>query len=150
MANLELWRNNFSPLRDMATFSKAFDRMLEDWPMPRTELSKYNFNPNCEVKETKSNFLLKMDLPGVPKEAIKIDLQDDRLTISGERSEEKKSEDKEGKLHFSEMYYGSFTRSMTFPASVESEKAEAKYDNGVLTLTIPKKASHNTRQISIK
>lgn len=150
MANLELWRNNFAPFRDMMTFGKAFDRMLEDWPATRTDMAKYNFNPSCEVREDKNTFMLKVDLPGVPKDAIKIDLHDNRLTIIGERTEEKKTEERESKTHFSEMFYGSFTRTMTFPVPVDAERTEAKYDNGVLTMTIPKKVGQNARQISIK
>ncbi len=150
MANLELWRNNFGPFRDMVAFGKAFDRMLEDWPANRADVAKYNFNPSCEVKEDKSAFFLKVDLPGVPKEAIKLDLHDNRLTITGERNEEKKTEEKDNKVHFSEMFYGSFTRTMTFPVPVDAERTEAHYDHGVLTMTIPKKTAPNARQISIK
>lgn len=150
MANLELWRNNFSPFRDLMTLSKSFDRMLEDWPVARTDLAKYNFNPNCEVKEDKSAYMLKVDIPGVPKEAIKIDLNENRLTLRGERTEEKKTDDKDSQTHFSEMFYGSFTRTMTFPVPVDAEKTEARYENGVLTMTIPKKTAQNIRQISIK
>lgn len=150
MANLELWRNNFSPFREMTSLSKAFDRMLEDWPATRTDMTKYGFNPSCEVKEDKAAFYLKVDLPGVPKDAIKIDLHDNRLSITGERSEEKKTEEKDSKTYFSEMFYGSFSRTMTFPVPVDSERTEAKFENGVLNMTIPKKAAQGTRQISIK
>ena len=150
MANLELWRDNWSPMRDLMTFSKSFDRLMDEWPITRSELSRYNFNPSCEVKEDKNAYLLKVDLPGVPKDAIKIDLNENRLTLRGERTEEKKTEEKDSHTHFSEMFYGSFTRSMTFPVPVDTEKTEARYENGVLMLTIPKKTAQNVRQISIK
>jgi HSP20 family protein len=152
MANLELWRNNFGPFRDMMTFGKAFDRMLEDWPAARADVAKYNFNPSCEVKEDKAAYMLKVDLPGVPKDAIKVDLHDNRLTITGERTEEKKTDEKEKdtKTHFSEMFYGSFTRTMTFPVPVDAERTEARFEHGVLTMTIPKKVAQNAREISIK
>lgn len=151
MANLELWRNSSSPWRDMMNLSKAFDRMLEDWPVAnRGELAKYGFNPSCEVKEDKSAFYLKVDLPGVPKDGIKIDLHDNRLTLSGERSEEKKADEKDTRTHYSEVFYGSFTRTMTFPVAVDAEKTEARYENGVLTMTIPKKGTVGARQIAVK
>jgi HSP20 family protein len=150
MANLELWRNNWSPFREAFLMNKTFDKMLEDWPAPSKELSKYEFNPSCEVKEDKNAFYLRVDLPGVPKDNIKIDLHENRLTLSGERSEEKKTDEKESKTHFSEMFYGSFSRTMTFPVAVDAEKTEAKYDHGVLTMTIPKKMVSNARQISVK
>lgn len=150
MANLELWRNNWGPFRDLMTLSKSFDRMLDEWPMARADLGKYNFNPSCEVREDKNAYVLKVDLPGVPKDNIKIDLNDNRLTLRGERTEEKKTEEKDTHTHFSEMFYGSFTRTMTFPVPVDSEKTEARYENGVLTMTLPKKSAQNVRQITIK
>lgn len=156
MVNLDLWRNNTSPLRELTSFGKAFDRMFEEWPALRNDITKYNnkyeFNPTCEVHENKSAFVLKMDLPGVTKEDIKIDLHDNRLTISGERRVEKKEDDsnKEQKTYFSEVFYGAFSRSMTFPVAVNAEKTEAHYENGVLTMTIPKTVTQGTRQISIK
>lgn len=150
MANLELWRNSLSPFRDFMSLGRSFDRMLEDWPINRAEMTKYNFNPSCEVREEKGAYVLKADLPGIPKESIKIDLVDNRLTLSGERSEEKKVSEHEGTTHFSEMFYGSFSRSIAFPVAVNAEKVEAHYEDGVLTITIPKKSPQGTRQIAIQ
>jgi len=149
MGNLNLWRN---PWREMTTLDRAMDRMLEDWPFAKlpAETAKYGFNPSCEVKEDKSAFYLKVDIPGVPKENIKVDLHDNRLTISAERTEEKKMDEKDAKTHFSEVFYGTYTRTMTFPTAVDAERIEAKYDSGVLTLSVPKKTAANTRQISVK
>lgn len=152
MSNLSLWRNNWNPWKEAMTLSKAMDNMFDDLPMARGDLNmaKYNFNPNCEVTEDKVAYHLKVDLPGVTKENIKIDLQDNRLVLSGERKEEKRTEEKDAKMHLSEVFYGSFMRSMTFPTAVDAEKSEAKYEGGVLNLTIPKKATPNSRQITIK
>lgn len=149
MANLELWRN---PWKDVTTFGRAMDRMLEDWALTKfpAETTKYGFSPSCEVKEDRANFYLRADLPGVPKEGIKVDLNDNRLTISAERSEEKKTEEKDHKTHFSEVFYGTYTRTMTFPTPVDPERVEAKYESGVLNLVIPKKSSGTARQISVK
>jgi HSP20 family protein len=152
MSNLDFWRNNWNPMKESLALSKALDRVFEEWPAARmtNEMAKYNFNPSCEVTEDKNTYYLKVDLPGVPKENIKIDLHDNRLTISGERKEEKKTEDKEQKTHFSEMFYGNFSRSMTFPMAVDAEKTEAKYEGGVLNLAITKKTTANSRQIAVK
>lgn len=149
MANIELWRNNWGPFRELMSLSKSIDRMMEDWPMAKTDIDKYNFNPSCEVREDNKAYVLKVDLPGVPKENIKIDLNENRLTLRGDRKEEKKTDEKETQTHFSEMFYGSFTRTMTFPAPIDAEKTEAHYENGVLTLKLPKKATQNIRQITI-
>lgn len=152
MSNLDFWRNNWNPMKETLALSKALDRMFDEWPSAKltTDLAKYNFNPSCEVTEDKAAYHLKVDLPGVPKENIKIDLHDNRLTISGERKEETKTDDKDHKTHFSEMFYGTFSRSMTFPMAVDAEKTEAKYEGGVLNLTIAKKTTANSRQISVK
>ena len=152
MSNLELWRNNWSPFRDMSGLSRVMDRMLEEWPGNRAanDPKQYSFNPSCEVTEDKMNYRLKVDLPGVPKDNIKIDLHENRLTISGERTEEKTTDDKDHRTHFSEMFYGSFTRSMTFPMAVDAEKVEAKFEHGVLNVTIAKKTAANSRQITSK
>jgi HSP20 family protein len=118
--------------------------------MGSQETGKYVFSPNFEVTEDKNAYYLKVDVPGVPKDSIKIDLHDNRLSVSGERKEEKKVDDKESRTHFSEIYYGSFSRSITFPVPVDAEKTEAKYDAGVLNLVIAKKTALNSRQIAIK
>lgn len=152
MSNLDFWRNNWSPLKESMALSRALDKMLEEWPSTRTtaDMSRYNFSPSCQVTEDKNAYYLKVDLPGVTKEDIKIDLHDNRLSISGERKEERSTEDKENKTHFSEMFYGSFSRSMTFPMPVDAEKTEAKYEAGVLSLVITKKTTPNSRQINVK
>jgi HSP20 family protein len=153
MSNLDFWRNSWNPNREATAFSRAIDKIFEEWPVGRMgsqETGKYVFSPNFEVTEDKNAYYLKVDVPGVPKDSIKIDLHDNRLSVSGERKEEKKVDDKESRTHFSEIYYGSFSRSITFPVPVDAEKTEAKYDAGVLNLVIAKKTALNSRQIAIK
>lgn len=136
------WRN---PL------AREFDRFFDDLGLLRrgeSDLTKYGFSPHCEVTEDKSNYLLKFDLPGIPKEEIKVDLHDNRLTVSGERKEEKHDDTK--RKHFSEVFYGSFSRSIEFPTSVNAELVSASYDNGILSVTVPKTDGVKARQISIK
>lgn len=145
MSNLpELWRANWS--RD---FDRFFDQ-LGGAALRRTDadLTKYGFNPQCEVTEDKMNYHLKVDLPGIPKDQIKIDLHENQLTVSGERKSEKKDDTK--KYHFSEVFYGSFSRSITFPTTVDAEKVAATYENGILSITVPKSESTRTRQIIVR
>lgn len=148
---LDFWRGGvLSSLRD-TQFQRAVDRLFEDWShmrSPKGELAGFPVNPSCEVTETKSEYQVKVDLPGVQKDQIKIDLHDGVLTISGERKEERKEDDK--KRHFTECYYGSFSRSFSFPIKVDSERVDAKFDSGVLTISVPKTESSRARQISIK
>ena len=141
---LDFWRSGNQ-------FQKAVDRLFDDWTGSRfgkPELANLAFNPSCEVTESKNQYLVKFDLPGVTKDQIKIDLHEGYLTVSGERKEEKKEEDK--KRHFSEVYYGSFSRSFSFPTAVDAERSEARFDQGVLTITIPKTEASKARQIAVK
>lgn len=149
---LDLWRGSvFGSLRDNQ-FQRAVERLFDDWSVARPsrgDTGPVLYNPHCEISETKNQYAVKVDLPGVEKDQIKIDLHEGQLTISGERKEEVKKED-DHKRHFSEFYYGSFSRSFTFPTPVDAERVEARYDAGVLNITIPKSGSTRTRQISVK
>ncbi len=144
MSNLDLFRGY--PYRALTGWQKAMDRMLEEQWSPDLA-KKYNFNPSCEIQESKSEYKLKFDLPGIPKDQIKIDLEGDRLTVSGERREEKKED---SKLHHSEVFYGSFMRTFTFPSKVDAEKVAATYDNGVLTVAVAKTLPNAAKTIAVK
>ncbi len=145
MSNLpDMWRSNFA---------KEFDRLFDQFGLAtgrrfESDLTKYGFNPSCEVNEDKEAYNLRFDLPGVPKDQIKIDLHENRLTVSGERRAEKSDDSKT--QHFSEVFYGAFSRSFTFPGSVDSERVNASYDHGILSIVVPKSEGSRTRQISIK
>jgi len=102
------------------------------------------------MREAKDSYMMKFDLPGLTKDQIKIDFYENTLTVSGDRKEEKTTEDKDAKVHYSEMSYGSFTRSFSFPQAVDVEKANAKFDNGVLTVEVPKRDGGNRRQIQVR
>jgi HSP20 family protein len=145
MSNLpEMLRNPW--VRDLDRF---FDQVA--WPSLRrgdADFAKQGFNPSCEVSEDKTGYHLKFDLPGIPKDQIKIDLHENQLTVSGERRSEKKEENK--RQHFSEVFYGSFSRSLTFPSSVDAEKVSASYENGILNIMVPKSEASRTKQITIK
>lgn len=141
---LEFWRGGFGPWRD-TQFQKAVDRLFSG------DLAALPLSPSCEVSESKASYLVKIDLPGVGKDQIKIDLHDGVLTIAGERRDERASKpDEEGRRHFSEVSYGSFSRAFSFPAQVDPERVEARFDAGVLSVTVPKTEATRARQISIK
>ncbi len=153
MSQIDLWKRNWEPFKDMGVFSRGMDRWLEDIYGPsslRQNLSRNLLSPSVEVQENKNSYQLKFDLPGVSKDQIKIDIHENTLTVSGERREEKKEEDKEKKTHFSEVSYGSFSRNFTFPERIDAEKSEAKFENGVLNLSIPKSEQSSKRQIFVK
>ncbi len=106
------------------------------------------FAPSFEVKETKKAYVFRADLPGVKEEDLDLSLSGNRLTISGHREEERRDE---GDRYYTyERSYGSFARSFTLPDGVDAEATEAELKDGVLTLTVPKKAEAQPKRIWFK
>ncbi len=145
MSNLERWFNNkkLSPFREFTQIEDSFDRAMNEMLTKRDV-----FTPSCEVAEQGGNYILKFDMPGVSKNHIKVEVIDNQLTVFAERKEEKKQESK--KKFLSEVYYGSYTRSFALPGAVDEKKVDAKFENGVLTVTIPKTEAQQTKQIPVQ
>ena len=101
-----------------------------------------------DVNEKEDAFVVKADIPGIRKEDIDISVNGNSLTISAEVKKET-DEKKDGKVLRSERYYGVATRSMAFGNDVDANAAKAKYENGVLELTLPKKASQQTKRLAV-
>ncbi|MEX0704089.1 MAG: Hsp20/alpha crystallin family protein [Planctomycetales bacterium] len=107
--------------------------------------------PDLDISETDSAVEVKMDLPGVKPEEVDIDLSGDVLTVSGERKEEKESKENGGrKFHRVERRYGSFSRSVWLPCAVQEGKVDARYHDGVLTITLPKSEASKSKKIKVK
>ena len=104
--------------------------------------------PAVDIIERESDFYIKAELPGVQKEDVKISVQNDVLTIRGEKKQE--TEKKGENYHRVERTYGSFQRSFTLPASVHSGRIEASFDNGVLTINLPKAEEAKPKEIEVK
>jgi HSP20 family protein len=106
------------------------------------------FVPAFEVKETNDAFILKADIPGVSEADLDIAVHSNVLTVSGSRQAEERKEGESYALY--ERQYGSFSRSFSLPDTADGDRVEAKLDNGVLTLTIFKKAEAKPRKIALK
>jgi HSP20 family protein len=108
--------------------------------------------PRIDVKETDTGFEVSAELPGVDEKDIEVELQDDVLTIRGEKKIEKEEGDKEKGYHVMERSYGSFARSITLPYSADSDKVSADFSKGVLKVVIPRPAemAAKTRKIEVK
>jgi HSP20 family protein len=104
------------------------------------------FNPVSEVEEFDNRFLISIDIPGVSKDDVKIEVADQKLVISGER----KSDRQDVKARALGRAYGKFQKAFTLPANVDTEKIEADFENGVLTLSVPKAEAARPRTIEIK
>lgn len=130
-----------------------FEQMRE---LLRSELSPLSseisaeglsFAPDFEVKETRSEFVFKADLPGIKEQDLDISLNGDRITISGKRESEKREEDE--RFYAYERSFGSFSRMFTLPNGVDSEHARAELKEGVLTLVLPKLAEAKAKKIPV-
>jgi HSP20 family protein len=101
-----------------------------------------------EVKETKDSYIFKADLPGIKEDGLDISLTGNRLTISGQRREEKKDE---GDRHYVyERSFGSFSRSFTLPEGIDADHVQAELKDGVLNVVVPKKPEVQPKRILVK
>jgi HSP20 family protein len=106
------------------------------------------FLPKVDVRESPDTWLFRVDLPGVNDEDVELSLTSNRLTISGQRQEERR--DEREKYHSHECSYGNFSRSFTLPEGADPYKVDAAMKEGVLTVTVPKRAEVKPRRISIR
>ncbi len=116
-----------------STFSNLVDRFFNE---SLTRNGGSVFSPKVDVIENENSYEVQLAVPGVNKEDFKIEVNDNYLTVSGERKFT--SEKKDKNYHSVETQYGSFSRSFTLPENVDGTKINAKYNNGILELTIPK------------
>ncbi|MBV0900033.1 MAG: Hsp20/alpha crystallin family protein [Wolbachia endosymbiont of Fragariocoptes setiger] len=105
--------------------------------------------PACDFYETDKDYCLSIDLPGIAKENIDISMSGDNLVVKGDKKSDTESCDKDKKYYCSERYHGSFYRSIRLPENADKEKVSADFDNGVLSITIPK-SEKNIRKIEVK
>lgn len=121
----------FEPLREIESFHERLQRYFEDFPSMGFNLQD-NFFPRIDISEEKGKINVTAEIPGVKKEEIKITLQDNILTIQGE----KKKEEVNNETNFfrSERVFGSFKRSFTLPVEVDSDSVNATFDNGTLVI----------------
>src|SRR5262249_45388076 len=122
---------------------RLFDIPLTEWAHASRLLS----GPALDVHEDKDNFIVQAELPGMKKEDIQLTLHDGSLSISGEKSEEK-HEDAE--VYRAERFIGRFQRTVALPTPVAVDKVKAEYNDGVLTVTLPKSEEAKPKQIEVK
>ncbi len=141
-------RRSLSPDVVMGDVFDEFDRVVSSFLRP-TYATTVNFQPSCDIKETKGHYLVSFDMPGVKKEDIKIEVQSNQLVISGERRYDMKEEEGESTLRH-ERAYGKFERTFALPATVDTDRIEAHYENGVLNVALPKVEAAKGRTIQIQ
>lgn len=140
----------WDPFRDLVTLREKMNRLFEDYYPARTEekdMVAGTWAPSVDIYETENELVLTAELPGIKEDDIEIKLEDNTLTIKGDRRFEK--ETKEENYHRIERSYGSFLRSFTLPAYIEQEKIEAEHENGVLKIAMPKKQESKSRKVKV-
>jgi HSP20 family protein len=133
---------NLDALRNVDDFFRAFSLM------PTLRSMQAEPRMRTDVAETDQAYTVKAEIPGVKKEDIKISVEGNRVSIDAEVKEDK--EDKTTGMVRSERYYGRQSRSFTLPQDVDDSKAEAKYENGLLVLTLPKKPGSAAKQLTVQ
>ena len=134
----------WEPFAELGELRSRFDRMFDDFTFGRER----TWTPAIDVVRDNGNLVVRTDIPGIKPEEVKIEVEDDILTVSGEHEEHKEEKDK----HYArrERRYGSFSRSMTLPPGVEAKNIKAKTHDGVVEVTIPlpKEATKETVTIT--
>ena len=146
MASLIKWE----PMGEMLSLREAMDRLFEDSFVGRRGLMRPlgGDPPALDMFETDENLVVKATVPGVKPEDIDVSISGDTLTIKGETKVEEKVE--KGNYIRQERRYGAFQRTVALPSALQADKAEAKYEDGILTLTIPKTESAKPKTIKVE
>ena len=132
------------------TLSDPLDTMFRRFMAPmRVEKNLDELDIRIDVVENDGHFKVKADLPGVKKEDINVRIDGNIVQIDAETKQEKDVKDEGGKVLRSERYYGAVSRTFSLAQDVDESKAVAKYENGVLTLDLPKKATTTSKRLAI-
>ena len=140
----------YDPFRELRSLQDEVNRVFSSnlSRSGETGLGRGAWNPSVDIFENKDQIVLEAELPGIAPEDVNISIENNVLTIHGERRFEKK--DESDNFHRVERSYGSFTRSFTLPPTVSSENVNAIFDNGILRLELAKREEAKPRRIEIK
>lgn len=127
-------------------FADFFDEFFNPDLLPSTG----KLAPAVDITEEKDRYIVKADLPGMRQEDVKVELDDGILKISGERKTEREEKDEAKKYHYYERSFGSFERRFVLPRDTDADKIDAKYENGVLSVSIPKTEAKKAKEIKVK
>jgi HSP20 family protein len=141
----------WNPLQDLVVLQDRMNRLFEDATQRRNQaetagddFERADWTPAADIYETESGFLLALDLPGIDREALEIDVEDNRLIVKGTRMID------EPRQHRTERPRGKFLRTFSVPGSVDQGKIVAEYKDGVLQIRLPKRSEQKPKKIDIK
>ena len=141
----------WTPFREISRLRDEMDRLWEDFLGPERRALRpgaEEWIPAVNISDTTDTVTVKVEIPGMEAKDVEISLTGDILTIKGEKKIDQ--EEKEENFYMVERSYGSFVRSLRLPAAVQEDKIEANYNQGVLTITCPKKEEVRPKQITVK
>ena len=144
MSNLTRWE----PVREMMTLREAMDRLFDDAFTRPINMGAVSALPAIDLYQTNDEVVLKAALPGLKSDDVQITVTSDVLTLRGEFKQN--GEKKEATYHIREQRHGVFERSVMLPTDVQTDKAKAEFENGILTITLPKAEAVKPKSISIK
>jgi len=141
----------WNPMRELASLRERMNRLFDD-SLFRSDRRSEEVDggvwlPAVDMFEKDDRLVIKAELPGMDKKDIGLDLKDGVLTLSGVRQHE--NEVKEENVYRREMSYGRFVRSFTLPADSDADQIKAEFNNGLLTIEIPKPEQHKPKQIKV-
>jgi HSP20 family protein len=142
----------WNPLQDLIVLQDRMNRLFEDATQRRThadtesgdEFERADWTPASDIYETESGYLIAMDLPGIDREALEIDVDENRLIVKGTRAVA------ETKQHRTERPKGKFLRTFSVPGSVDQGRIGAEYKDGVLQIRLPKRSEQKPKKIDVK
>lgn len=138
----------YNPFRELEEMTRSWSLLPDVFTRFFEEpLTVRPWSPSVDIEEKDNEIVVKADIPGVSEKDLEVRLENNTLTLKGERKFEK--EDKQKGYHRIERGYGSFVRSFALPASVDADKVQAHYKDGVLTVTLPKTEAAKARKVKI-
>ncbi len=140
----------YNPFRELRAMQEQMNRLLDlAWNRDSGEdLREGVWQPPVDIFEDAESLIIKAELPGIDQKDIDVRIEDNTLTLRGERRHDE--EVKKENYHRVERYYGSFQRSFSLPATIDQEKVKATCDKGILTIILPKKEETKPKQISVE
>ncbi len=146
------WDREFPAFRGLQSLQQDVNRMFDEFfrgdILANDSFTNRDWNPAVDIIENSGTYVLKAEIPGMSKDDVKITLENNTLTIRGEKKNE--FEKKEGNYYRVERSYGSFERSFAIPGNVKVSDIDAQYKDGVLTLTLPKMEEAKPKMIDVK
>ncbi len=145
MSNLIRWE----PARDMMTLREAMDRLFDDAFTRPLSMAGNNWSvPAVDMYQTDNEIVVKAAIPGIKADEVQINITGDVLSLKGEVKQSEEA--KEKAYHIREQLWGSFERTLVLPSNVVADKARADFENGILTITLPKAEEAKPKTITIK